>query len=129
VLGDEHLLVRALDALLEAAVRFSKEGETVRLADEVAPDSIRVIIESRGKSIPSSAMPKFFDLFSIAETSTLGGDLGLGPAVAYRILSLLGASVTVVNRDPSGIRFTLSFRRVAQDSVDSRLSAHSDGAD
>ena len=31
VLGDEDLLVRALHALLETAVKFSEEGETVRL--------------------------------------------------------------------------------------------------
>ncbi len=111
VVGDEELLVRALRALLETAVKFSNEGEIVRLSHEIVPDSLRVIIESHGRTIPNSAMPKFFDLFSIAEASTPGRDLGLGPAVGYRILSLFGASVSVANRDPSGIRFTISLRR------------------
>jgi two-component system sensor histidine kinase/response regulator len=108
VVGDKGLLVRALHALLETAIKFSNEGETVRLSREVVSDSLRVIIESHGRTIPSHVIPKFFDLFSIGEASTTGGDLGLGPAVAYRILSLFGASVSVANRNPSGIRLTIS---------------------
>jgi two-component system sensor histidine kinase/response regulator len=113
VLGEEDLLIRALHALLETAVRFSAESETVRLACGVVPASPRVVIESSGKTIPDSVIPKLFDLFSIAESGTLGRDLGLGPAVAHRILSLFGASVSVANRDPPGIRLSISFQGVA----------------
>ena len=120
VVADEDLLVRALHALLETAVKFSEEGETVRLTRELASDSIRVIIESRGKTIPSPAIAKFFDLFSIGDASTPGGDLGLGPPVAYRILSLFRASVSVANRDPSGIRLTISLKQPTPNSDDSR---------
>jgi two-component system, sensor histidine kinase and response regulator len=113
VLGDEDLLVRALHALLETAVKFSDEKEAVRLGREVVSDSSRVVIESRGKAIPGPAMAKFFDLFSLGDASTPGKDLGLGPPVAYRILSLFGASVSVANRDPPGIRLTVSLRNAA----------------
>jgi K+-sensing histidine kinase KdpD len=115
VVGDEDLLVRALHALLETAVKFSEGGETVRLTHEVAADSLRVIIESRGRTISTTAMPIFFNVFAIGETLTPGGDLGLGPAVAYRILSLFGASVSVENRAPSGIRFTISLKYAPSD--------------
>jgi DNA-binding response OmpR family regulator len=107
VLGDEGLLVRAFHALLETAVKFSEQGQTVRLSRDVLSESTAVIIESRGRTIPGPALPKFFDLFSIGEASTPGRDLGLGPPVAYRILSLFAASVSVANLDPSGIRLTI----------------------
>jgi two-component system, sensor histidine kinase and response regulator len=110
VLGDQELLVRALRALLETAVKFSEKGETVRLLCDVVLDSSTIIIESHGRTIPSAALAKFFDIFSIAEALTPGGDLGLGPCLAFRILLLFGASVSVANRDPSGIRITVSFR-------------------
>jgi two-component system, sensor histidine kinase and response regulator len=110
VLGDEILLVRALHALLETAVKFSTEGETVRLSGESLPNSLRVIIESRGRSIPSSALGKFFEILSIGEAMTPGGDLGVVPAMAYRILSLFGGSVSVANRTPSGIALTISLK-------------------
>jgi CheY-like chemotaxis protein len=110
VVGDEDLLARALRSLLETAVKFSANGKTVGLALELVADTTRVIIQSRGLTISSTAMPKFFDIFSIGEALTAGGDLGLGPAVAYRILSLFGASVSVANLDPPGIRLTVSLK-------------------
>ncbi len=110
VQADEHLLVRALQALLETAVRFSVERETVRLAEDRLPHFVCLIIEARGKTIPCAVLPKFFDLFAIEEASTPGRDLGLGPAVAHRILSLFGASVSVENRDECGMRLTVSLK-------------------
>jgi signal transduction histidine kinase len=112
VLGDEDLLVRALHALLEAAVKFSEDGCTVRLSPDAAVSS-SVVIESQGRIIPEQALPKFFDLFSIAKAIIPGGDLGLGPPMAYRILSLFGASVGVRNLEPSGIRFTVLLKKAA----------------
>jgi len=110
VVGDEDLLARALRSLLETAVKFSARDKVVGLALEVVSNTTRMIIQSRGLTISSTAMPKFFDIFSIGETLTPGGDLGLGPAVAYRILSLFGASVSVANLEPDGIRLTVSLK-------------------
>src|SRR5882672_11120237 len=76
----------------------TRRGEAVRLSCDVVPDSRRVIIESRGQTIPSSALAKLFDLFSIGEALTPGWP------VAQRILSLFGASVSVSNQAPPGIR-------------------------
>jgi len=102
VVGDEDLLVRAFHALIETAVKFSVEGETVRLSRGVVADSIMITIESHGRTIPGPDVAKFFDLFSIGEAITPSGDLGLSAPVAYRILGLFGASVSVANREPSG---------------------------
>jgi two-component system, sensor histidine kinase and response regulator len=110
VLAEENLLVRAFQALLETAVKFSEKGGTVRLSSEVGPNEQRVIIESRGRTINGPALAKFFDLFSIGEALTPGGDLGVGPPLAYRILSLFGGSVTVSNIDPAGVRLTITLR-------------------
>jgi two-component system, sensor histidine kinase and response regulator len=113
VVGDEDLLARAIRSLLETAVKFSQKDEIVGLRHELGADTTRVIIESHGLTIPSTAMPKFFEVFAIGETLTPGGDLGLGPAVAYRILSLFGASVSIENLEPAGIRMTISLKSAA----------------
>jgi two-component system, sensor histidine kinase and response regulator len=107
--GNEKLLVRALHALLEAAIKFSEEGQDVRLSLDLLPQPC-VIIESLGKTIPVSELPKFFDVFSISETSTAAGNLGLGPALASRILSLFGASVSVARTELPGVRFSVSLQ-------------------
>jgi K+-sensing histidine kinase KdpD len=118
VLADENLLVRALQALLETAVKFSEKGGTVRLSGDVGPDKQRVIIESQGRNIPGPALAKFFDLFSIGEALTPGGDLGVGPPLAYRIVSLFGGSVSVANRNRAGIRLTITLRNAASNNGD-----------
>jgi two-component system sensor histidine kinase/response regulator len=105
VFADENLLVRALHRLLETAIKFCEKGEAVRITYGPQPRSI--VIESRGRTIPRGALPKFFDVFSIGETLTPGGDLGLGPPLASRILSLFGGSVTVMNR-PLGVQLMIS---------------------
>jgi len=107
VLGDQDLLIKAVRALIEAAVKFSEAGETVRLACRPVEDSFEVTIESRGRTLPERAIPKFFDIFTIGEAVTPGGDLGLGPAVAFRILSLFGGTVKIENQVPAGIRLTI----------------------
>jgi K+-sensing histidine kinase KdpD len=113
IVGEPDLLIRSFVSLLETAVKFSKKGDTVHLAHQVVDDTIKVIIDSQSWTISATAMPKFFDVFSIGETLTPGGDLGLGTAVANRILSLFGGSVSVANRDPSGIRLTVSLKSAA----------------
>jgi hypothetical protein len=66
-----------------------------------------------GAVVPSDAVARFFNLFSIEEASTPGVDLGLGAAVAYRILSLFGATPSVAKlENPSGIRLIISLRRL-----------------
>jgi DNA-binding response OmpR family regulator len=110
VQGDGKLLASALQSLLETAVKFSREGGTVRTANHGSCDSPGVTISSEGRMIPQAAIDKFFDIFSIAEALTPGGDLGLAPAVASRILSLFGGAVAVANCDPAGIQLSVSFQ-------------------
>jgi len=110
VVGEEKLFVKAFHALLETAVKFSEPGQTVRIACTSDSDPIVVTIDGYGKTIPMPQLSKFFDLFSISETSTAGGDLGMRPSVAHRILELFDGAVSVTNLDPSGIRLTVALK-------------------
>jgi two-component system, sensor histidine kinase and response regulator len=110
IVGHEAMLIRALHNLLETAVKFSEADQAVRVSSAALPECWHVTIESEGQRIPESELPKFFDLFAVSEVSTPGGDLGLGPAVAARILSLFGAAVSVENRDQPGISFCVSLK-------------------
>src|SRR5882762_8066909 len=74
--------------------------------------------DARRKILSKDVMP----LVNCQTMATIrsGRDLGLGPPVACRILSLFGASVSVANRDQSGIRLTLSLKHPAPNCGDSR---------
>ena len=109
VVAKRSLLLKALQTLIETAVKFSKPGEVVRLNCQVTAGLASVFIRGGGH-IPDSAMAKFFQVFSIGEAITPGGDLGLGPPVSERILSLFGGSIAVENLHPSGIQLTVSLK-------------------
>jgi signal transduction histidine kinase len=106
ILEHKKLLIRALLQLLGLAVKFCDPGSDVR----VYAENLRLSIDGHGKMLPAPAIERFFDLLSIGEASTSAGDLGLAPAVAYRILGLFGATLSIENRtDPPGIRITVCF--------------------
>ncbi|HUB81573.1 MAG TPA: hybrid sensor histidine kinase/response regulator [Bryobacteraceae bacterium] len=113
VLADEQLLERALQALLETAVKFSAEGESIRISREAGSGLVKLVVETRGRSIPAPLLPKFFDLFAVSEISTSAGDVGMGPAVASRILNLFGASAAVENLRPTGLRLAVALDRAS----------------
>ena len=110
VLGIPELLTKALQALVETAVQYSGAGEAVGLECRIIANGIQIIIQGRGSTIPDAALPKFFDTISMSEASSGGGDIGLRPAIAFRILALFGGSVVVENETPAGIRLTLMLR-------------------
>jgi two-component system sensor histidine kinase/response regulator len=107
VLGLPDFLVRALQSLLETAVKFSRPGAQVRLRRESGQGALILILEADGESIPEAVLPRFFNLLAVSETIIPGGDLGLAPALAERIVSLYGGSVAVENLAPPGIRLTV----------------------
>jgi two-component system, sensor histidine kinase and response regulator len=106
VVAKRDLLRKAIQALIETAVKFSKAGQVVRLKCQTGVGGVEVLIRSCGR-IPESAIADFFQVFSIGEAITPGGDLGLGPPVSQRIVSLFGGSITVENLEPSGIQLTV----------------------
>ncbi|OGV74769.1 MAG: hypothetical protein A3K19_11045 [Lentisphaerae bacterium RIFOXYB12_FULL_65_16] len=111
ILGERKLLAKAVSSLLETAVKFSNPGGNVCLSCEPAPaGQVQIRVTASGRAIPDALVPRFFEVFSIADPITPGGDLGLGPPVANRIIRLFGGSVTVENLSPPGIVLRIVLR-------------------
>jgi len=114
VQGVAEDLVRALRSLLETAVKFSPAASPVRLIGSVQADAVLVSIETVGRTAPPALLPHFFDLLAVAEPLPCG-DLGLGPALAERIVSLYGGRMSVENLAPPGLRLVVQLKRVPGD--------------
>lgn len=108
--GRNNLLGRALQSVLETAIKFSCEGQDLRLTTRAADATVRLILEATGRSIPPEFIPAFFDVLAVRDSITPGGDLGLAPAVAERIVSSFGGSLTVENLDSPGIRLSITLK-------------------
>jgi chemotaxis family two-component system sensor kinase Cph1 len=111
VLAEESLLIKAIQSLLETTVKFSKTGEAVQLKFKSEGEGVSLILETCGNPIPAAALSRFFELFSVGQPVTVrGDDLGLSAAVAYRIISLFDGSISIENRESSGVRITVSLK-------------------
>ena len=122
VTGKEEFLTRALQSLIETAAIFCLEGETVRLSGSRTPAETRLDIAASGRQVPSGELARFFEVFSVRQPVGPGGDLGLGPAMAERILSLFGGSVVVEDVDPPGIRLRVVLKTAATPSETETLA-------
>ena len=127
VFGEKELLTTALSALFKTAVKLSHPETCIHLSCESRDGNVFIEISATGHTIPADALSKFFDVFSIAEPITQGGDLGLAPAVAERILKLFDGSVSVKNRESDGVVLTVRLKSaemaLSQDGI-FRVYAH-----
>jgi len=117
VSGDERLLRRSLEEVLDNAVKFSPSGGTIRLrARGVAAGNgerrgraVEMTISDEGIGIPPEDLPKIFSDFHQldgSETRTFGG-LGLGLAFVQRIVEAHNGDVSVESELDRGTRLTI----------------------
>jgi len=102
VLGDWFYLKKALLSLIETVAQFSKPLTQIEIRANNFQDRVCLVFEGSGHAIPDKQINQFFDVLAVPNAP--GGDLGLSPAVAYRIIVLLGGMVQVANKIPKGIQ-------------------------
>ena len=102
VLGDWFYLKKALLSLIETVAKYSKPKSQIKIHANCFQDRVCLTFEGTGHTIPENQINQFFDLLAIPNAPA--GDLGLSPAVAQRIIALLGGQVRVVNTSPKGIQ-------------------------
>ena len=118
VLGDERLLRRSLEEILDNAVKFSPAGGTIRLEAKGAPSrngsprrrAVEVSVTDEGIGISAEDLTKIFSDFHQldgSETRTYGG-LGLGLAFVQRIVEAHAGTVDVVSEPDEGTKFTMT---------------------
>ncbi len=141
--GDQRLIQRALEEVLDNAVKFSPRGGTIRLEARGAGATkkdrrhqrVDVIVADEGIGIPPEDIPKVFSDFHQldgSETRSYGG-LGLGLAFVQRIVEAHDGTVTVESELDEGTTVAISIpaairtRGVSTDE-DSPAAARVDGA-
>ncbi len=113
VIAAPEFLGRALQSVLETAVKFARPGSLVKIRQESQPGGTSLLIEAEGRTIPQPELARFFQLLASANPMAEDGDLGLAPALAERIVALYGGSLTVENLAPPGIRLTVNLKTPA----------------
>lgn len=117
VLGDERLLRRSLEEILDNAIKFSPDGGTIRLEARAASAgngagrrNVEISVTDEGIGIPTDDLHKIFSDFHQldgSETRTYGG-LGLGLAFVQRIIEAHAGTIDVQSEPDEGTRFTVT---------------------
>jgi signal transduction histidine kinase len=106
--GDPQLLERAIRNLLHNAVQAEREGGSagpVEVTVQARPDGVELVIEDRGPGIRPDIRDRLFHPFV---TGRAGG-VGLGLALAQRIVVLHGGRIRLEDREDGGARALLWF--------------------
>ena len=116
VRGDEGKLRQVLSNLLSNAVKFTASGEVVlRVSRAVAAGSMCFEVVDTGPGLDSEEHQRIFEPFQQGQTSSAQQGAGLGLAIAWRLVELMGGQLEVESAPDQGARFffTLCFEVVA----------------
>ena len=110
VTGSPELLIHMLDKLVDNAVDFSADGDTISLTLDGQDDALLVGVTNPGPELPERMRSQVFD----SMVSMRGGEdsrhLGLGLYVARLIAEGHGGSIRAENIE-GGVRFTVALPR------------------
>lgn len=108
--ADEHLLTRAIDNLLDNALRHTPDGGRIELTCARTQSEATVTVTDTGPGIAPADLPHLFTPLYRGESSRnrATGGAGLGLAIAQRIILAHRGTLTAHNTTPHGARFTAS---------------------
>ncbi len=111
--------------LVNNAVKFTDHGkisvqlsyvEDTSLQLQNSERCVRIVVSDTGIGISEAALPKIFDQFAQADSSTTTrfGGTGLGLAIAKQLGNAMGGDVTVTSNVGVGSTFVLEFPALSQ---------------
>ena len=115
VFGDPHRLQQVVWHLVSNAIKFTPRGGLAVVSVRSAGSDCEIAVTDTGAGISGELLPFVFECFWRAETSAERySGLGLGLALAKRLVELHGGTVTATSAGPNqGSTFTVILPRVA----------------
>ncbi|HZS94923.1 MAG TPA: HAMP domain-containing sensor histidine kinase, partial [Chloroflexota bacterium] len=108
VVGDEHLMSRAVENLLDNALRHTPDGGRIGIDWSVDGNVARFAVIDTGPGIDPRDLPHLFEPMYRADAARNGGSggAGLGLTIARRILRAHGGDLSAANAEGAGAEFS-----------------------
>lgn len=105
VLADEQRLTQALVQLAANAVRFTRDGDPLRIGSSLRDGQVTLTVSDSGTGVPDDLRDHVFDRF----TRGAGGGTGLGLAIVASIAEAHDGEAKVSDTPGGGATFTIAF--------------------
>jgi len=107
--ADEMLFERAVNNLVENAVRHTAAGGSIEITVANQGVNSEVSVKDNGSGIAAEHLPRVFDRFYRADSARSSEGVGLGLALVKSIMDLHGGSPRIESVPGRGTTVTLSF--------------------
>jgi two-component system sensor histidine kinase SenX3 len=107
--GDSRQLVSALANLIDNAVKYSDEGNSVTVSANEHDGWVDLVVDDQGVGIPARDLDRIFERFYRVDQarSRATGGTGLGLAIVRHVATNHGGDVLVRSQEGVGSTFTL----------------------
>lgn len=121
ILGDAVRLRQVLTNLISNAIKFTEIGGVeifISLEQTPNADNMRIEVRDTGIGVSDEAMPRLFDKFAQADSTTTRkyGGTGLGLSISKQLVELMGGEIGVESEEGKGSTFwfTIPSRSIEQ---------------
>lgn len=105
--GSEKLLEQVWSNIIDNAIKYSPENDTIHVFMNAADDSVEVHVTDHGEGMTEDVMKHIFEKFYQCDPSRKSEGNGLGLALVKRIIELCDGTVTVQSAPGKGTTFTV----------------------
>ena len=109
--ADRRKLMRAIVQLVDNAVKYSQQGDRVRVVVNGDTNTIRIAVHDTGQGVPPDERDAIFSRFYRVERSRNAPGNGLGLSLALALVRAHGGAIGIECVDENGSTFTITLPR------------------
>ncbi|MGP3982772.1 ATP-binding protein [Streptomyces sp. KR80] len=111
--ADPVALSSALDAVVDNALKFTPESETVAVGVAVDGETVRITVADGGPGLTEDELERIGDRFWRSSRHQNVSGSGLGLSISRTLLAAGGGSIAYAPNEPHGLRVTVAVPRTA----------------
>ena len=105
---DDRLVYRAMENLINNAIRHTPCGSVIRLTADLIDNAIKISVSDNGPGIDKEDIPHVFEMFYRGTSSRREQGMGLGLAVVKWVVDYHGWSISAQSEKDKETSFTIS---------------------
>lgn len=108
IISDLNILRNISYNLLTNAIKYSKEGQTIKYLSKLSDESLTLTVQDAGIGIPEHEQKLLFSRFFRAKNATNIKGTGLGLTIVKSYLDMLNGTITFSSEENKGTTFTVT---------------------